>query len=229
MTNSISQPIALSKATLAAQVQERIREAILNHVLKPGQRIDQNKLAEELEVSLVPVREALKGLEAEGLVSIIPRRGAFVTEISLEDLDDLYFARTLIEGAAIYQAVPCLNESHFARLRELAAQMEQATRDHDIRLFMALNRDFHMTIYQALGNNHLLQCITNLWERSELYRYRYMFVLRNADRVHEEHRAIIAACEDHDAARAQDLAMQHIRHTQQGLKEKIVEELKANP
>ncbi|MEP6988473.1 MAG: GntR family transcriptional regulator, partial [Chloroflexota bacterium] len=88
-------PIEDSRRTLAAQVQERIREAILKQTLKAGERIDQNKLAEQLQVSMAPIREALKGLEAEGLVMIQPRRGAFVVEVSISDMDKLYFTRGL--------------------------------------------------------------------------------------------------------------------------------------
>ncbi len=209
--------IDTSTRTLAAQVQERIREAILNRVLLPGHRIDQNKLAEDLNVSIVPVREALKSLEAEGLVSIIPRRGAFVTEVSQEHLDDLYFAREVIEGEAVFHAVPHLKAEDFAVLHDLICQMEAATQAQDIKKFMLLNRDFHMRIYLALNNQHLIQTIESLWERSELYRYRYMFVIHNADEVHSQHHALVEACAAGDAARAKMIAMEHIRHTQDGL------------
>jgi DNA-binding GntR family transcriptional regulator len=220
--------LSLPRATLSLQVQERIREAIMNRELKPGQRIDQNKLAEDLQVSLVPVREALKGLEAEGLVTIIPRRGAFVTEISLNDLDDLYFARALLEGETMAHAVERMQSFDFAPLHELIDLMQNATNRQDIKEFMELNREFHLALYRVLNNEHLLQAIITLWERSELYRYRYMFVLRNAGVVHEEHRAILDACENGDAARAKELAVRHIQHTQQGLKAKIAEELQAD-
>src|ERR1051325_4775163 len=120
-------PIEESRRTLAAQVQERIREAILKQTLKAGERIDQNKLAEELRVSMAPIREALKGLEAEGLVMIQPRRGAFVVEVSITDLDKLYFTRSLIEGEAIFHAVPLLTDVDFTELQEMINAMRRAT------------------------------------------------------------------------------------------------------
>jgi DNA-binding GntR family transcriptional regulator len=210
-------PIDNSPKTLAAQVQARIRDAILNRRLKPGERIDQNRLAEEFNVSIVPVREALKGLEAEGLVSIVPRRGAFVTAISRSDLDDLYFARQLIEGETIAHAVSYLTEDDFAHLESLITQMRQAIDDEDIRRFMVLNRQFHMRIYSAPGNQHLIQLIQHLWERSELYRYRFLFVVRSAETIHQEHEEIVKACRARDAAHAREMAIAHIRHTQDGL------------
>ena len=94
------QAIEDNKKTISAMVQERIRDAILSGMLEAGSRLDQNQLADDLNVSLVPVREALKKLEGEGFVQIIPRRGAFVTKSSLDDMEDLYFTRSLLEGQA---------------------------------------------------------------------------------------------------------------------------------
>src|SRR5215213_8800677 len=125
-------PIEDSRRTLAAQVLERIREAILRQTLKPGERIDQIKLTDELKVSMAPIREALKDLEAEGLVTIYPRRGAFVTEMSVDDLDKLYFARAIIEGETIYHAVPLLTDDDLSRLDGYVSGMKQATLGDDV-------------------------------------------------------------------------------------------------
>jgi DNA-binding GntR family transcriptional regulator len=210
-------PIEDDRRTLAAQVQERVREAILKQRLKPGDRIDQNRLADELGVSMAPVREALKGLEAEGLVTIQPRRGAFVVEMSISDMDDLYFTRQLIEGEAIYLAVPRLTEKDFADLQAMIDMMRRATASDDINTYISYNRQFHLHIYSALENQHLLQVITMLWERSELYRYRYMFMTRETTRIHEEHDGILEACRLGDSALAKERAKAHIYLTQRAL------------
>lgn len=216
ISNSFS-PIEDSRRTLAAQVQERVREAILKQMLKPGDRIDQNKLADELQVSMAPVREALKGLEAEGLVTIQPRRGAFVVEVSISDMDDLYFTRQLIEGEAIYLAVPLLKDKDFAALQQMTDLMRASTEADDITTYISYNRLFHLHIYNALNNQHLLQVIQMLWERSELYRYRYMFMTRDHERIHLEHEAILDACRKGDQALAKTLAQEHILLTQRAL------------
>src|SRR5216684_3509714 len=96
---------------MTAIVQERIREAILSGELRAGARIDQVRLAEQLDVSLVPIREALKKLDAEGFVQIIPRRGAFVTETSTHDMQELYLAREILEGEAAYHAAEKLSDA----------------------------------------------------------------------------------------------------------------------
>jgi DNA-binding GntR family transcriptional regulator len=226
MTKALS-PIEDNKRTLAMQVGERIRYAILNRTLPPGSRINQYQLAEDLQVSLVPVREALKTLEAEGLVMITPRRGAFVTEISMDDLDELYFARKLLEGEAIALACPLLTDDDFAYMRDLIRQMKAATASGDIPAFMQHNRDFHMRIYAATRNRYLLQMIDNLWERSELYRYRYMFILRNADVIHQEHDDIYHACYERSAEHARALAQHHIWQTRNGVHHQLEHEFSA--
>ena len=214
-------PIEDSRRTLAAQVQERIREAILKQTLKAGERIDQNKLAEELQVSMAPIREALKGLEAEGLVMIQPRRGAFVVEVSITDMDKLYFTRGLIEGEAIYHAVPHLTDADFAELQAMTSAMRRATEINDISTYIALNRRFHNHIYTVLDNPHLIQVIQTLWERSELYRFRYMFVTRDHDRIHQEHDDILGACRQRNQTLAKERAIQHIMLTQHALHDQL--------
>jgi DNA-binding GntR family transcriptional regulator len=214
-------PIADTRRTLAAQVQEQIRQAILKQTLKPGERIDQNKLADELQVSMAPIREALKGLEAEGLVMIQPRRGAFVVEISLTDMDNLYFTRRLIEGEAIYHAVPLLTDADFNALDEMIAAMRQATTENHISTYIALNHEFHVRIYSVLDNPHLLQVIQTLWERSELYRFRYMFMTRDTESIHKEHEAIVEACRQRNQNLAKERAQEHIYLTQRGLHDQL--------
>ncbi|MBA3873607.1 MAG: GntR family transcriptional regulator [Anaerolineae bacterium] len=210
-------PIEDSRRTLAAQVQERIREAILKQTLKAGERIDQNKLAEQLQVSMAPIREALKGLEAEGLVMIQPRRGAFVVEVSISDMDKLYFTRGLIEGEAIFHAVPNLTDAHFAELQEMIDAMRRATSINDITTYIGLNHQFHVHIYSVLDNPHLMQVIQTLWERSELYRFRYMFMTRDTESIHQEHDGILEACRLRDQKLAKERAQEHIYLTQRGL------------
>lgn len=207
-------PIEDGRKTLASKVHERIREAILTRALKPGTRIDQNQMAEYLNVSLAPVREALKGLEAEGLVTIVPRRGAFVTEVSLTDLEELYFARALLEGETIYHAVLQISETDLEDLQKLIDRMKRVDEGGEVGTYIALNREFHLRIYSVLNNQHLLAMIRNLWERSELYRYHYMLIPHEKDRVHREHQAILDACRRRDQDGAREAAASHIRRTQ---------------
>ncbi|MCU0513584.1 MAG: GntR family transcriptional regulator [Anaerolineae bacterium] len=204
--------------TISGIAQERIREAILRGDLLPGSRIDQNQLAQELNTSLIPVREALKKLESEGFVQIIPRRGAFVVDISLADLEHLYHARQIIEGQVAYLAAAHLNENDLARLAELAQQLRQALERDDYDEFTRLNHTFHFIIYNAAGNKYLAEMIAGLWELAERYRFRYQFVQGQHDLINAEHQAILEAAQNHDAPRLQRMIEQHIQQTLVGLR-----------
>jgi DNA-binding GntR family transcriptional regulator len=211
-------PIEASKKTVAVMVQERIRQAILDGVLPAGARIDQRRLAEELHVSLVPVREALKVLSGEGFVQILPRRGAFVTETSLADMEDLYFARAIIEGQAAYHAAEHLTDAHLRDLDRLYALMDAALRAHDYDAFSQHNRAFHLTIYEASGSRYLSDMIRSLWELAERYRYRYLFLKDQAEKIQAEHRAILEACHARDRRQLRDAVIHHLNQTLIGVR-----------
>ena len=217
-----------SNKTLAQQVYEKMRMMILRQYLTPGERIDQNNLAEQLEVSLGPVREALKTLETEGLVKIIPRRGAFVTEVSPDHLSDLYLARQLIEGEAAFHALEQFTDEDIEHLCHLNQGMRRATEQKNIYQFMQLNREFHMTIYRRAGSQHLLAVLSQLWDRSEIYRYRYAYVLKNAENAHKDHESIISACEQRNSAQIKQLIIAHIQHTLVGLHKVIADQLESS-
>lgn len=223
MQNRI-QPIEDSKKTVTALVEERVRQAILDGVLAPGSRIDQNQLATDLNVSLVPIREALKALEGEGFVQIVPRRGAFVTEVSLEDMDDLYFTRQIIEGQAAYHAADHLTDANLSRLELLYENMDTALREHDFPGFMTYNREFHFVIYNAANSRYLTNLITGLWELAERYRYRYLMLRDQGEAIQREHRIIIDACHQRDARALRNAIIDHMQHTLKSLRIYIVHE-----
>jgi DNA-binding GntR family transcriptional regulator len=211
-------PIEANKKTMTAIVQDRIREAIMEGVLIPGSRIDQIELAEKLDVSLVPIREALKKLEAEGFVKILPRRGAFVTNTSIADMEDLYRSREILEGETAALAASQLTEADLKTLHNLLPQMEHALAAQHIDAFMQQNRDFHFTIYRAAGSTYLLNMITSLWELAERYRYRYMFIRDQGKAISGEHQTIYTACTEHDSDKLRTAIIYHMRHTLEGIK-----------
>ncbi len=218
MVQNRIQPIEDSKKTITAMVQERVRKAILDGVLEAGARIDQNQLAADLNVSLVPVREALKKLEGEGFVQIVPRRGAFVTEASIEDMEDLYFTRRIIEGQAAYHAAERITEEQVGRLERLTETMDGALAEHDYDYFMQLNHEFHFTIYNAANSRYMSNFITSLWELSERYRYRYVYIKDQGEAIQREHRAIVAACRAHDSKHLRDAILHHMDQTLNGIR-----------
>ena len=212
------QPIEDSTKTISNIAQERIRAAILEGVLSPGSRIDQNQLARDLNTSLVPVREALKKLESEGFVQIVPRRGAFVTEVSMEDLEDLYRARTIVEGEAGYHAAALITEDDLHRLQHIYTQMSEALQRDDYDRFTRLNRQFHFVIFDRAGSSYLSKMIAGLWELAERYRYRSALFKERADLIQQEHKAMLDACERHDAAALRTAITNHAEATLDGIR-----------
>ena len=216
------EPIEENKKTISAMVQERIRDAILNGTLPAGSRLDQNQLADDLNVSLVPVREALKKLEGEGFVQIIPRRGAFVAESSAEDMEDLYFARGMLEGQAAYHAAKNLTDADLAKLDQLFRTMGAALDVDDFAYFNQTNHDFHFIIYRAAGSKYLLSMITNLWDLALRYRHRYMFLKDQAAVIQAEHQTILDACHARDAKALRDAMTYHMHQTYVGVRRYVL-------
>ncbi|MEZ4667891.1 MAG: GntR family transcriptional regulator, partial [Anaerolineae bacterium] len=124
-----------------------------------------------MQTSLVPVREALKKLEGEGFVQIIPRRGAFVTNISIYDMEDLHFARGMLERQVGYHAAPNLTANDIERLDDLHYKIYKLLERHDYGEFTHLNRSFHFVIYDAAKSKYLSSMIASLWDLAERYRY----------------------------------------------------------
>lgn len=198
-----------------------IRDGILEGQYPLGSRLNQKAIAEDAGVSLVPVREALRLLEGEGFVHIYPRRGAYVTDISPDGLEELYMVRELLEEKAVRLAVPCLAADRLARLESTVSEMAEATAEQDFAALLELNATFHFTIYEACANTLLLELITGLWNRSSLYRRVFTYLPQRAEQALREHKVIYAACRDGDADTAAEEVKNNIRQTVLALSEQF--------
>ena len=171
-----------------------IRQAILSGKFRPGERMNQKQLTEELGISIIPLREAFKQLQAEGFISIIPHRGAYVNELSLQEIEDVYLIRIELEGLAAQLASTRLTQRDVKTMETLFARMKSATERNDFRPLFELNRKFHFTVYQACRRPLLLELLNDLWDRSTRYR---TIQTHDAQRVKEElgeHKDILEAC-----------------------------------
>lgn len=218
MLNKQIKPIEDMNKTVSSMAQERIRAAILDGILPPGTRIDQNQLAKDLNTSLVPVREALKKLEGEGFVQIIPRRGAFVTDTSIKDMEDLYFARGILEGQAGYHAAPNLTDTKLDQLDTIHHKIGIVLESHDFGAFTHLNRQFHFIIYEAANSTYLVGMIGSLWDLAERYRYRYVFFKDQAAVIQAEHKQILDACHARDPKALREAIIYHMNQTLSGIR-----------
>jgi len=152
---------------------EELRRAIVAGELQPGQRIGQDELAGRLGVSVAPVREALRTLEQEGQVRYLPRRGYFVTELSIRDLEEIYELRALLEADVAVRALDQLDGDAIARIEAAADECARAAHAGDVTAELAANRRFHLEILAAPDRPHSLKLIRQLWDSTEAYRALY--------------------------------------------------------
>ncbi|WP_188189973.1 GntR family transcriptional regulator [Nonomuraea sp. SYSU D8015] len=170
-----------------------LRRAITTGRLRPGAPIRQDALAEELQVSRVPLREALKTLEGEGLVTHKAHKGYCVAMLSLDDLREVYRIRELLEEEAVRRAVARLTDADLDRLEAAQAEVERAAAAGDVPAMAGANRLFHMMLFECAGMPRLVRLIRTLWDTTDAYRSMYYGEAGNRERVIKEHRATLDA------------------------------------
>lgn len=173
-----------------------IRERLFDGRVKPGDAIRPDAIAEQLGVSAVPVREALRILEGEGHVSYRPHRGYLVTELDIDDLREIHRLRELLEAEAVQCGLPKLQADDLEQMRDAIREME-SNRDNIPRV-KAANRQFHFALINAANMPHLNRMISWLWDASEPYCSLFFMLPENRDRVDEEHRRIVELAEAGD-------------------------------
>jgi DNA-binding GntR family transcriptional regulator len=159
--------------TAAQHALDQLRLAIAAGEYRPGRRLLQEAIADQLGTSLAPVREALRALEQEGQIEYRPRRGYYITELRLADLREIYALRRLLEEYAARAAVPELDEDAIDRITAAARECTVAARAGDVAAELAANRRFHFGILESAGSTHLMRLIRLLWDSTEAYRALY--------------------------------------------------------
>lgn len=208
-TVSAVEPLAHGGA--GARIADDVRTAILSGEYTPGARIRQEDLADQYGASRVPVREALRMLEGEGLVTVVANTGAWVSQLSLTDCEEMYQIRERLEPLLLRYNVPLLSEAQIDHLDALASQMESGD---DVERFLALDREFHLGAYGAAQTSVLSDTVHQLWNRTQHYRRAFMQVFRPSDRsVHLEHHLLVAAIRRRDLDESERVLGAHIRRT----------------
>lgn len=220
---SIAEEAFRDRATLATTVETVLRKAILSGALKQGEELNQVHLARQLNVSRVPVREALQRLEAEGLVVSLPYRSTVVARLDPSVLLEIFDIRKLLEVRALELAIPHITD-------EVIADLEQLLNDHDETddhgAWLAANRKLHSTIYAHSGREVLCQLIVQLQSRTALYLNHYArSVLRHAD-AGREHRAILEAIRQRDVELAKQRLEAHLAATLEALLQVVGEDVR---
>ena len=206
--------VTLTPRALYEEVAELLRQRIFRRELEPGSWIDELKLAEEYGISRTPLREALKVLAAEGLVTMKVRRGAYVTEVSEQDLADVYHLLSLLESDAAGVVAERATDAQRAQLKALHEELEAAATPEDREHFFAVNERFHMQLLAIANNKWRDQMVADLRKVMKLNRHNSLLKAGRIGESLAEHRAVMAAIEARDA----EAAMARMReHFQNGL------------
>jgi DNA-binding GntR family transcriptional regulator len=196
-----------SRRALYQDVAERLRQQIFSRQLEPGSWIDEMKLSLEYGISRTPLREALKVLAVEGLVTMKLRRGAYVTEMSRDDVAQVYHLLALMESDAAGLVAERATEAQRAELGRLHDRLEKQVRQRDT--FFAANEQFHMALLAMAGNRWASQIVTDLRKVMKLNRHHSLFRQGRLSDSMEEHRALMQAIERRDAEAARRLMRAH--------------------
>lgn len=206
---------------LAREVARAIREMIRKEKVKTGQRIVDKEICRVLGVSRTPLREALQLLHAEGLVNIVPRRGAFVSQPSIEDIREMFVAMSILEGVCARMAVENMTERDLAGLRDLHDKMEAELERGNTEAYFRNNNAFHVLIQEMSRNKVLINLLNGLREKIMLYRFRSLDTPERLYQSQTGHREIQRACEAKDAPGAEVVMRDHIMRAYTYLKSRF--------
>jgi len=201
--------------TMQRAVTDHLRSAILSGQIGPGERLHQDDLSKRLGVSRMPIREALRILESEGLIEMRPHRGAVVVDLQPEDIVEIFEIRAMLEAKAAELAAPRLSDSTIAQMRQILDEMSQTTADEE--RWLQLNQVFHVAIYPACGWPRLCNLIETQRNVVQPYLRAALALTGRTSSAHEEHLQIMRAAEDRDGERLARYTVEHLRATARGL------------
>lgn len=212
------QPIKLdSYKPLRELVCENIRQAIIDGTFSPGERLMEIQLADEMGVSRTPVREAIRKLELEGFVVMIPRRGTYVADISIRDITEIYEIRTCLDVLSAGLAAERITDEELEALNRLLVEIGQYIAENNMEKIVEADTAFHDILYQASRNERLRSIINNLREQLTGIRGRSMSYPGRLVETMDEHRALVDSIATRDVERAQNAARVHIENAEHTL------------
>ncbi|HHW98360.1 MAG TPA: GntR family transcriptional regulator [Firmicutes bacterium] len=196
---------------------EHLREAIIKGKLRPGERLMEMQLADEMGVSRTPVREAIRKLELEGLVIMIPRRGAYVADLSIKDVAETFEIRSALEALAASLAAERITPEEAEEMERILVRIGAAIEEDDMQQLVALDEEYHNLLYKASRNDRLMQILNNLREQIQRFRVTTLAVPGRVRGVLQEHRNIAEAISERNAELAHQLALEHIENAENAL------------
>jgi DNA-binding GntR family transcriptional regulator len=190
-------------------IYQKLKDKIIDGMLKPGERIIISDLAAEFNVSPMPVREAIKRLQQDEFVEVIPHIGARVASFEVDKLKEILLILTELEVLAAKLATPYIHDNQIKELEELIQEMETALEDRDYRIYAELNKEFHGCIYKASPYHYLHEMIMGLWEKSAFYRTLFTKSDTRPKESLEEHKEWLDAIKEKNVERSQEILRKH--------------------
>jgi len=207
----------LGHRTLSAAIVEQLRRDILDGTYAAGDQLRQDALAASFQVSRIPVREALFQLEAEGLVLIEPHKGAIVSAFSLEEIDDVFDLRVLLEPRMLAQSAPRLSPQDFAEVSALDTEFARAIAAQDVAQWGQLNARFHLALYRHARQPRTLAIVTALLQTSDRFTRLQMNRAPALARAETEHRKLLRLCQDGKVPEACEYLVAHVEKVRRDL------------
>jgi DNA-binding GntR family transcriptional regulator len=224
MKPGTSSESAIPRQSLTSAVAEKLRDQIIRGEISEGAQLRQDLIAGQYHVSRIPVREALRQLHAEGLITIVPNRGAIVPELSPSDIEELFAIRALLEPEVLKLSIPRLTPADLGQAEAvLNKYMSELRREEHMENWGRMNWQFHSILYSRAERPHFMSIIRNVNHNGERYTRLQLYLTHGMKRANEEHHQILKLCRKNEVAAACKLLRQHIQYAGQSLKQVLEE------
>lgn len=201
----------IKKKTLHEEIAYNLREMIMSAELKEGDKIKEDELCALMDISKTPLREALRVLSTEGLIKLIPNRGAFVSTPTFEEIKEMFDVMSVLEGACARAAAEKVSDKDFASLKKLHNKLEENFSRRDQKEYIRINNQYHSFVQDLAGNRILNQIVNGLRQKILLYRFQSLNLPERFDQSIAEHRDLLEAFRKRNPQKAESLMRSHLR------------------
>lgn len=216
--------LGIPRQSLTVAVADKLRDQIIRGEIPEGAQLRQDAIATQYRVSRIPVREALRQLDAEGLIAIVPNRGAVVPALSPDDIEELFAIRALLEPEVLKLSIPHLTDDDFAEAEDvLRKYVRELRREEHVSAWGRTNWQFHSILYSRANQPRFMAIIRNVNNSGERYTRLQLYLTHGMKRANEEHDQILELCRRREAPAACKLLRQHIQYAGESLKQALVQ------
>jgi len=213
---------AIPRQSLTSAVADKLRDQIIRGEIPEGAQLRQDAIATQYQVSRIPVREALRQLDAEGLIAIVPNRGAIVPALSPDDIEELFSIRALLEPEVLKRSIPSLTKDDFSQADAvLQKYVSELQREDHVSAWGRLNWQFHSILYSRANQPRFMAIIRNVNNNGERYTRLQLYLTHGMKRANEEHHQILEFCRHREITQACRLLRQHIQYAGESLKQAL--------